>query len=71
MLDVDYRKPIFFQLPRFGDVIDSVGESHAQIFSVLDCVSGFWQIPLDPATKDRSAFIILDGMFNGIGYPLD
>ena len=69
LLDVDYRKlnavtePIVVPLPRFDDVIDSVGESHAQIFNVLDCVSRFWQIPLDPATKDRSAFIILDGIF--------
>ena len=53
-------KPIFFP---FEDVIDLVGESHTQIFSVLDCASGFWQIPFDPATKDRSAFITPDGMF--------
>ena len=33
------------------------------LFSILDCASGFWQIPLDPATKDRADFITSDGIF--------
>ncbi|XP_048252488.1 uncharacterized protein LOC125380443 [Haliotis rufescens] len=66
---VDYRKlnavtkPIFFPLPRLEDVIDAIGEKHAQMFSVLDCASGFWQIPLHPETKHKSAFITQDGIF--------
>jgi len=66
---VDYRrlnavtKSIFFPLPRFEDVVDAVGSSHAQLFSVLDCASGFWQIPLHPETKHKSAFITPEGVF--------
>jgi len=66
---VDYRKlnaitkPMFYPLQRFDDVIDSVGESQAQLFSVLDCASGFWQIPLHPKTKHKSAFITQEGVF--------
>ena len=66
---VDYRKlnavsqPMFFPMIRMEDVIDSIGESQAQLFSVLDCASGFWQIPMDPETKDKSAFITPEGVF--------
>ena len=73
---VDYRKlnvitkPIFYPLPRFDDVIDTIGQSKAKIFSVLDCASGFWQIPLDPETKHKSAFITQDGVFEFNKLPL-
>jgi hypothetical protein len=66
---IDYRKinlvskPISWPLPRLEDVFDTIGESKAQIFSVLDLRSGFWQIPLDPETKDRSAFTTHSGHY--------
>ena len=53
---VDYRKlnavtkPMYFPLPKLDDVFDSIGQTQAQIFSVLDMASGYWQIPLDQET---------------------
>ena len=66
---VDYRKvnqvtrPISFSLPRLEDIFDTIGEAQAQIFTVLDLRSGFWQLPLDPKTKDRTAFTVHSGNF--------
>ena len=53
---VDYRhlnkitKQLFFPLPTFDDVVESVSNTKLDIFSVLDLRSGFYQLPLDPKT---------------------
>ena len=66
---VDYRKlnqitiPISHPLPRIEDVFDALGESHATIFSTLDLNSAYFQIPLDPETKHKSAFVTHEGVF--------
>ena len=65
---VDYRrlnsitKPQIFPLPRLDDMLDTIGETSAQYFSVLDMASGFWQILLDQETKHKSAFITHNGL---------
>jgi hypothetical protein len=38
-------------------VFDAIGAANATIFSVLHLASGFWQIPMDPATRHKAAFI--------------
>ncbi|CAG2250991.1 unnamed protein product [Mytilus edulis] len=43
--------------PRIDDVFDTVANSKAVIYSVLDLMSGFFQTPLDPETKHKSAFV--------------
>ena len=66
---IDYRKlnkvteSMSFPLPKFEDVVDTLGEAKAQIFSVIDLASGFYQIPLDENTKHKSAFITHQGVF--------
>ena len=66
---IDYRKlnaltrPISFPLPRLDDIFDAVGESQAAYFSTLDLASGFWQIPMDPATKHKAAFVTHSGVW--------
>jgi hypothetical protein len=60
---VDYRKlnkvsrPIYFPLPRLDDALDIMGKS--SIFSTLDLFSGFWQIPLDEESQEKSTFTTL------------
>jgi hypothetical protein len=34
--------------------VDSLGE--AVVFTTLDCNSGYWQIPVDPADREKTAF---------------
>ena len=66
---IDYRKlnkvteSMSFPLPKFEDVVDTLGEAKAQIFSVIDLASGFYQIPLEESTKHKSAFITHQGVF--------
>ena len=66
---VDYRRlnqvtePMSFPLPRPDDVYDTIGESHAQIFTVLDLASGFWQIPLDTQSRTKTAFTSHSGNY--------
>ncbi|KAK3084156.1 hypothetical protein FSP39_009188 [Pinctada imbricata] len=66
---VDYRKlnaitqQHTFPLPRLEDVFDTIGISKAKIFSTLDLASGFWQIPMDPETAHKSAFVTPTGVF--------
>lgn len=66
---VDYRKlnavtkQHTFPLPRLEDVFDTIGISKANIFSTLDLASGFWQIPMDPETAHKSAFVTPTGIY--------
>ena len=50
-------------LPHLECVFDTVGQAHASIFSSLDLAFGFWQIPLDPETRHKAAFITHDGVY--------
>ena len=66
---VDYRKLnavtelMSFPIPHMSDVFDTLAQSKAEVFSTLDLRSGFWQVPLDKATKAKSAFITHQGIF--------
>ena len=66
---VDYRKlnlvteDQFFVIPRFSEVVDSVAETKPKLFSTLDLASGFWQVPLDPETKHKTAFVTRNGVY--------
>ena len=66
---VDYRKLnavteiMSFPIPHMSDVFDTLAESKAEVFSTLDLRSGFWQVPLDKSTKNKSAFITHSGVY--------
>jgi transposase InsO family protein len=70
---VDYRKlnaitvPDTYPLPRMDECIDSLGE--AAIFTTLDCNSGYWQIPVDPADRDKTTFTSHYGIYRFIRLP--
>jgi len=50
-----------YPLPRIQDLIDKL--SSARYFSALDCFSGFWQIPVAPADRHKTAFNTALGQF--------
>lgn len=64
---VDYRrlnavtKKDVYPLPRIDDVIDCLHA--ASYFSTLDLRSGYWQIPMEPEDKEKTAFVTPDGLF--------
>jgi hypothetical protein len=47
---------VYFPLPRLECVFDAIGAAKATVFSVVDLASGFWQIPMDPATRQKAAY---------------
>ena len=44
-------------LPRIDDTPDQLSGAHW--FSTLDLVSGYWQVEIDPADKEKTAFPLL------------
>ena len=57
---IDYRKlnavtrPDPFPIPRIGDLLD--GMSSAKFIRTLDLARGYWQVPMDPASREKTAF---------------
>ena len=70
---VDYRKvnavtkKDVYPLPRVDDILDTLGK--AKYFSTLDLASGYWQIEMDPATREKSAFTTHCGLFEFLRMP--
>ena len=64
---VDYRelnsvtKVDMFPLRRIDNLLDQLGES--KYFSTLDLASGFWQIPVHPNSREKTAFVTPNGLF--------
>ena len=70
---MDYRKlndvthKDVYPLPRTEEVLDELGKE--QWFSKLDLKSGYWQVVVDFADRQKTAFITQDGMFEFIVMP--
>ena len=64
---VDYRqlnsvtRKDSYPLPRIDDSLESLGS--AKYFSTLDLASGYWQVGLTDAAKEKSAFCTTSGLF--------
>jgi hypothetical protein len=64
---VDYRKlnaitiRDTYPLPRMDECIDSLGD--ANVFTTLDCNSGYWQIPVAPDDMDKTTFTSHEGTY--------
>lgn len=50
-----------FPLPRIDEILDNLGR--ATSFSKIDLFQGFWQIPLDPDSRDMTSFSTDKGSF--------
>ncbi|CAF0875709.1 unnamed protein product [Didymodactylos carnosus] len=64
---IDYRRlnevtvRYVYLLPRIEDTLDALHD--AEYFSTLDLRSGFWQVELDEESKEKTAFVTHDGLF--------
>ena len=64
---VDYRclnaviRKDVFPLPRIDDLLDRMrGKS---VFSTLDTKTGYWQIQMEEKSREKTAFITLEGLY--------
>lgn len=70
---VDFRrlnavtKKDVYPLARIDDILDTLGES--KFFSSLDLASGYWQVELDPESRQKSAFTTYCGLFEFVRMP--
>ena len=64
---VDYRKlnnvtkKVSYPIPRTEDTFDYLVQ--AKWFSKMDAASGFWQVPMEQLSKEKTAMITPDGLF--------
>ena len=64
---VDYRglnsvtKSDKFPLPRIDDLLDQLGRS--RYFTTLDLAAGYWQIRVDEESREKTAFVTHEGLF--------
>lgn len=64
---IDYRKlnsvttRDSYPLPRVDDSLDAMGG--AQIFSVLDLASGYWQVKMAEEDRHKTAFVCPGGFY--------
>ena len=64
---VDYRqlnaatKIEVFPLPRIDDSLDLLSKS--KFFSTLDLATGFWQVQMEPSSREKTAFITHSGLY--------
>ena len=56
-----------YPLARIDDILDTLGES--KFFSSLDLASGYWQVELDPESRQKSAFTTYCGLFEFVRMP--
>ena len=70
---VDYRrlnalsKMDVFPLPRVDDTLDIL--YNAKYFSTLDLASGYWQVKIDPASREKTAFVTHAGLYEFLVMP--
>ena len=64
---IDYRqlnsitKADTYPLPRIDDLLDQLGQ--CRYFSTLDLASGYWQIRMSPTSREKTAFITPQGLY--------
>jgi hypothetical protein len=66
---IDYRKlnkvtkPLHYPLPLLADVYDTLSQNRAKYFSAMDLKSGYFQVPMDPPSQPKTAFVVQDGAY--------
>jgi len=50
-----------YPLPRVDDLLDQIGQS--KFFTTLNLASGYWQIRVEPSSREKTAFVTPHGLF--------
>lgn len=67
MLNKVTRRDVY-PLPRVDEALDALGS--ASYFSTMDLTSGFWQIPVAEADRDKTGFLTRRGLFRYTKMPM-
>ncbi len=62
--------PDNYPLPILSDLLQSLGDSNT-VFSSIDLISGFWQIPLDAKSREIPAFSTPSGHYEWLRLPME
>ena len=72
---VDFRKvnaatiPDHYPLPVLNEILQSIGKGNT-VFTTLDLKAGFWQIPLDPQSREITGFSTSQGHYEFLRCPM-
>ncbi len=72
---IDFRKvnaltvPDHYPLPALSELLQSIGKDNT-VFTSLDLLSGFWQIPMDKKSSDITAFSTPTGLYEWLRPPM-
>ena len=58
-----------YPLPHIDDSLSAM--SGAEWFSTLDLASGYWQVPMDPASSGKAAFVTTSGLYKWTVMPFN
>ncbi len=61
--------PDHYPLPILSDLLQSLGDFNT-VFSSIDLISGFWQIPLDAKFREITAFFTPSGHYEWLRLPI-
>ena len=70
---VDYRRlnsvtrKDSYPLPRIDDALDALNGS--QLYSLMDLMSGYWQVEMHPASREHTAFTTYGGLYEFLVTP--
>ncbi|KAG2957564.1 hypothetical protein PC118_g23956 [Phytophthora cactorum] len=70
---IDYRKlnavtvKDSYPMPLIDDILDVLG--NAKLFSTLDTASGYWNVPMDPDSAEKTGFTSKFGLYEWLVMP--
>ena len=65
---IDYRRlnsvtrKDSYPLPRIDDALDALNGT--KFFSSMDLLSGYWQVKMEPESREHTAFILMEDFMN-------
>jgi hypothetical protein len=68
MIDDKVTERIAYQFPYLEEIFSKL--ARARYFTVVDLTSGYYQVPLDPASRKFTAFMCSKGTFEYLVLPM-